>query len=151
MTDSVKSIRTGIETVIETITAFTKLDNKFSLEKNNFTNEVERYGVIAKTGAKSDTSVLRYLTIDREFEITLCNKFISQHNQDQRQEAVGDLLESNMETIIDELEGSKAGLPALVMAINFASNEAVDYDEIENLAILRFSVVATYRKQITNC
>jgi len=151
MTDSVKSIRTGIETVIETITAFTKLDNKFSLEKNNFTNEVERYGVIAKNGAKSDTSVLRYLTIDREFEITLCNKFISQHNQDQRQEAVGDLLESNMETIIDELEGSKAGLPALVMAINFASNEAVDYDEIENLAILRFSVVATYRKQITNC
>lgn len=151
MTDSVKVIREAVNARIEAITSFTKLDNKFDLEKNNFTNQNSRYGVIALDGSRSDSSLLRFMTIDRTFEVTLCNRFIPRLNKDSEQEAVGDILENTMESIIDDLESSKVGLPNLVLTINFASNDSVVYDEIESLAILRFNVVVQYRKQIINC
>lgn len=151
MTDTIKTIREAINARIEVVTDFIVLDNKFDLEKNNYTNEIKRYGVIAKDGAPAANSLLRHITIDRDFEITLCNKFISTMNKDEQQEAVGDILENAMELIIEDLQSSKAGLPNLVNSINFANNESVVYDEIENLAILRFNVTTQYRKQITNC
>lgn len=151
MSESIKTIREAINGQIEAVTDFVKLDNKFDLEKNNFSNEIKRYGVIARDGARADSSLLRHLTIDRNFEITLCNKFISTMNKDEQQEAIGDILENAMELISENLESTKAGLPKLVLSINFASNDSVVYDEIENLAILRFIVTVQFRKQITNC
>jgi len=151
MTDTIKTIRTGIETCIGDNTTFTKLDNKFDLEKNQFNNEVKRYGVVARDGSPAGQSLLRYVTIDRDFQITLCNKFISTTNGDDQQEVIGDLLENAMETITERLQSSKAGLPNLVNSINFANNDVVVYDEIENLAILRFDVIVQFRKQIINC
>ena len=148
---TVKQIRDGINATIESVTDFNKLDNKFLLEKNNFTNQKKRYGVIADDGVLSDSQLLRHVGFDRVFEITLCNQFISTLNKDQDQEQIGDILESAMETIIDNLYLSKVGLPNLVNTINFANNNRVDYDEIENLAILRFSMVVQYRKQIASC
>lgn len=148
MSDSIKTIRTAIEGRIEGLAGgFTKLDNKFDLKKNNFSNEDKRYGVIAQTGDNSPT-ILCNITIDRTFEITICNKFISTNNGDASQEAIGDLLESFMEEAIVDITNSKLGLPGLVLQANYSDNEEVDYEEVENLAFLKFNIIVQYRKAL---
>ena len=151
MSDTIKQIREAIESkIISLPDGFTKLDNKFNLEKNNFTNESKKFGVIAKDGSPG-IEMLRALTFSRDFEITYCNKFIPQINKDEKQEEIGDILESIMEDTLLDLSFSKAGLPLLVTKIVYNSNAGVEYEEIENLAILRFIVSVDYRKTLINC
>ena len=149
MTGTVKTIREAIETYVEANTAFTKLQNKFDLEKNNFTNEDKRYGVIATDGTQVDDGNSAYQTIDRNFEITLCNKFTSTINRDDKQEIVGDLLEAAMETISNGLQKDRANIKSQVTSMNFAANDPIDFEEIENLAVLKFSMVVQYKKFIS--
>lgn len=152
MSDSIKQIREGIESCIEGLPeGFQKLDNKFVLEKNNFTNESKKYGVIAREGVQEQGAILRFLTFTRNFEITLCNKFISTLNGDEKQQEVADLLESFMEEVALKLTDSKAGLPSLVLNVNFVSNNEIDFVSIENLASLIFNIDITYRKLVTDC
>lgn len=151
MSDSIKLIREAIEGCIVGLPdGFTKLDNKFNLEKNNFSNEDKRFGVLALDGAQ-ENSVLRYLTFKRNFEITLCNKFISTNSGDEKQQVIGDLLESFMEDVSLRLTDSKAGLPNLVLNAVFTTNDAIDYVSVENLATLVFNIDITYRKLVTDC
>lgn len=151
MSDSIKQIREAIEgRMIALPDGFIKLENKFDLEKNNFNNESKRFGVIAKDGDNAH-AIMRYLTVSRVFEITLANKFVSTFNGDDNQQAVGDILESYMEDVILDLTLSKLGLPALVLDIQYSSNDEIDHETIENLAILKFNINIEYRKQITNC
>lgn len=151
MSDVVKQIRTAMEGRIEALSgAFTKLDNKFDLEKNSFVNEIKRYGVIAGEGS-NESGPLRFVTINRTFGVTLCNKFKGMLNKDEQQQDVGDILEDIMDDAIKDFMSSKLGLPTLVLNVVFSNNEQVEYGEIENLAILRFNVVVTFRQSITNC
>jgi len=151
MSDTVKQIREAIESRIEALPLlFSKLDNKFDLEKNNLTNESKRYGVIAGAGSNSP-GIIRHLTVDRVFSITLCNKFISTMNGDVKQQQVGDILEDQMEAIIIDLSSSNLGLGSTVIEVVYSSNEEINYEEVENLAILRFNIVVKYRKQVTSC
>lgn len=152
MSDSIKLIRESMEACIEALPGgFIKLDNKFDLTKNNFSNEDKRYGVIAKESSQLENGVLRYLTYRRNFEITLANKFISTNNGDEQQQDIGDLLESFMENVSIKLTDSKAGLPSLVLNINFTTSNEIDYLSIENLASLVFNIDVDYRKLVTEC
>ena len=151
MSDSIKQIRESIEARIVALPdGFIKLKNKYELDKNNFSNSDKRFGVIAKDGTNAG-GLLRNVTIDRNFEITLCNGFKSTNNGDDAQEIIGDLLESLMEDIILDLSSSNLGLPALVLEVNYSANDEINFDEIENLAFLRFNIIVKFRKQLTNC
>ena len=150
MSDAIKTIREAIEGRIEALpNGFTKLDNKFNLEKNNFKNEDKRYGVIALSGNASDVTIIKHITIDRTFGITLCNKFKGQVNKDEQQEEISDLLENEMNTEILDLSASKLGLPNTVLNVNFSDNDAVEFEEVENLAILRFNIIVTFRQKLS--
>lgn len=147
---AIKTIRQAIEARIEAqVEGFTKLQNKFNLAKNNSSNVNKRYGVRAKEGAESD-GVLTHLTIDRTFEITICNRFVSTNNGDLEQEIVGDMLEDFMEKIAMDITSTKIGLPALVISANFSDTEPINYDDVENLAFLRFNMIVKYRKPLTS-
>lgn len=148
MSDTIKLIREAIETRLEALPdGFTKLDNKFNLEKNHFNNGAKRFGVMAQEGSNANF-LLGSITTDRTFEITLCNKFQSTVNGDDNQEIVGDLLESIMEDAIVDLSQSKLGLSSIVLDSNYTDNNEIEYQEVANLAILRFNIVVKYRKGI---
>jgi hypothetical protein len=148
MSDIVKTIREGLETQIElAVPDFEKLDNKFLLEKNNFNNQTKRYGVIAQDGTAS-ISIMKHYTSARTFEITLCQKYTSGPNADSRQQAAVDILEDAMDEIIIATMGKKAGAPAQAYNIFYESNDSLDFESIENVAILVFRLTVEYRNSL---
>jgi len=77
--------------------------------------------------------------------------FQSSLSKDSEQEAIVDILESAMEDIILDLSTSNLGLITLVLTTEYESNDPIEFEEVENLAVLRFNIEVRYRKEITNC
>jgi hypothetical protein len=150
MSDIVKQIREGLESQIGLVLPnWTVLDNKFDLEKNNFNNQSQRYGVNALDGAGS-VSILKFYTNARNFNITLCQSYISGPNSDTAQQAAVDILEDAMDEIIKTTMGKKAGSPFLAYNVFFDANGEIDFETIENLAILNFSLTVEYRNLLSS-
>jgi len=144
MSYSVKLIREALEVIIEALPqGFTKLENKFVLEKNNTTNLIKRYGVISMDGDNAD-NVSVSATITKRFEITLANKFISTNHGDVDQQEVYDILEDMMEDIVQMINHQRLGIPEKVINTLFLNNDEIDSETIENLAFLRFNINITY-------
>ena len=148
MSDIVKTMRDSLETLIgTTLPTWSLLDNKYNLEKNNYANQEKRFGVIVGSGDQA-VSVTKHYTVNRSFNIILCNQYESMHNEDGILNIALDEIEDAMDEIIKASMRNKLGVPNTVLNVINGSIDEYDLDTIENVAILQFEMIVTYRAPI---
>ena len=152
MSDTVKQIREGLETLIETtLPTWKELENKYSLEKNNFINQSKRFGVTTLGGTNTN-SIIGYYSVARIFEVTFCNKYISTLNTDANPENAMDEIEDAMDEVIKAAVNSTLGLGGNVISgIIFDDIDDPDLETLENVAINKLRFIINYRAQVTGC
>lgn len=149
---TVKDITENLESIIGSLLPdYKALDYVWTLEKNHFRNNKQRYGVRQLASAKA-LGVNRAITQDQVFEIILTDGFknIAKNDICQRDKIME--LYAKMDMIAVEIHARKVNLPAVVLLVDFFGTEdPLFFEDENNLAILRGRFTIKYRSLLTGC
>lgn len=147
MSDIVKQIREGFEsTITTTLPTFSLLDHKFDLEKNNFRNNDQRFGVLVEGGANA-IPILKHYTIGRSFVVRLAQGYNAKQKNDTLQQAAQDTLEDAIDEISKAAITTKLGLPSIVLDVTIINISPPEFD-IEHLASIDVEYIIKYRNRL---
>lgn len=146
MIDSVRDIKSSMETVIQTYlgNSYKKLAYVEDVTKNNYFGNSERYGVRAVSGSEVP-GVTKNVHIIQTFEVVL-TKAYSESNIDDTEQIEKSLDNfNNLLSIYKELVNSKAGSPSIVLNISNLVMADPEYLVDSKVAVQRATMDITYR------
>jgi len=150
MSDIVKNIRTGLESVITDVlgSEWNPLQYKYDLEKNP-TNTSKRWGVVVGDGVASATGRIGDVTIDRTFTVTLGDEHVNQAD-DSNAQTVQDSLETLLDDIFIQAALKKLGVPNLVYSVTISSiSEPLLV--VDGTLFMQATYIIKYRSEAFRC
>lgn len=147
MSNLVQQIREGMESIVATeLPTFSELKYKFDVEKNDFRNNANRYGVVPRDITEVEGTI-RSVTVDQTFELVLTTDYTNRKTDDAQMTAIEALYDS-MEEVYKLVSYRKAGLSGIVLVVTLDTIEQEFFDE-NNVAVLRGNFIVKYRSSIT--
>jgi len=145
MSTIVKDITEAFESsVATTLPTYTELDFKFDVTKNNYYNNLQRFGVIPGAGFNTPTTT-KATTISQSFNLILTTEYVNQNDTDSAQrEAVFEVHDA-LNEVYQDVVPSKLGLPMSILNIEITSIDAPLFDDEAKVVILNSDFTIQYR------
>ena len=145
MSTIVKDIKEAMESRLAIVLSTSKpLDYVIDIEKNNFTNDKDRFG-INPGAATPSVSITKAYTLAQKFEIVLVTDFVNDHDDSKQDDKILVLYDRMHEMFIDLFQ-SRIGLNGIVMNVN--EPEIAEPEYLKSTAILRGTLTVTYRQAV---
>lgn len=146
MIDSMRDIRDSMLTEIaaELGASYVQLPYVENVEKNNFRNSNDRYGVRALE-ASQVPGVTKYPTFTQSFEVILTKGYIESNLDDTPQVTKSYDNRENLLDIYKRLVNNRVGIPATVLNVTDLVVSSPEYLEDDKVVVQRATMNITYR------
>lgn len=151
MSNIVEQINDALESTAATALAvdYQLLDHKYLVEKNNFSQNKDRYGARPLSATNSPFSVSTY-SARHIFRLTLTTDFRSFQAGDSNKQTAAFGLYDSLDDIIVLALNSKLGLSSILSVEDFSIDE-LDVIEQSHVAILNTDFTIRYKRDLNNC
>lgn len=146
MSNFVEQINDAIKVRIAAVVpTFSEMKFVLNVSLNNSRNNANLFGV-RPLSAFSQDGVTNQITLEQSFEIILSTRFINKGSSDLEQRDVMFTLYDQMDVVFEDLLGTKAGIPAVILLISEPSMAEPEYLDDDHVAVLRGSISIRYRR-----
>ena len=146
MSDITKTIRDNFESLItSTLTGWTVTKNKYDIENGHQNNQTKKFGVIIGAASAAANIINKSYTLDREFELTMLNKYVLASDIDK----TVDIIEDALDDIIKAAIHNKLGSPQNVLEVSISGISAIDLETVEKVVIIKASFSVKYRNLLS--